>query len=652
MQPSQRVCIPPLARRYLLRCRNSSKRCISAAFTIQPSCSIGLLSLGFLTTVKYHLIPFSQCMRLQQCMLLITGRLDSTLIISSFLTPSSKVLQENLDLIRPLGDMRSLGRQWAIHAGKQVLQDIDQPTFESVGTTQMLAIYWFHAGEWQRNTMFSGIAYKAACTVGLDLSNKTSFYEPEFNPGTEGTTEWLEIETKRRCFWAVWFTQCVNADHRFMGGSYDGSVIGLPLPIAETSFERMVREPLLTLSTILHRPQQREIQMSGTPSIMAELMFLMWNWAKIRDLVRTTDRMAVKDWLAELFSLDGSLSTWITRLPDCFRYSKRTLYEQLVVNHQPVYVFVYALYHQCKLVLHSSLVPQFSGVRLYETPPTEAANLSARIALKSAQSLSELGSDLLALDWDPAQIPAFVGYCMYVSAWINITLLSSTDTAIAALAQKNLIYNLKLLKSMKPYWANLERLWTRINMLYNAQTGGQHRPSSIHPAITGSTTDPQSPSSNGLDEQFAAAGGGGRPRETGQQLSEPLADSVMQYTLRRLRPGSNVFPSTLRDIEATAEAEALDALLLGDKVKNNPTHVMADNSRGPPDHSQPPLPTTLDGNNTTAGLAAARGSETEMRSPIIPDLQGSNFDSWHPNLDNIQPPPGPYNDIFDLDFST
>lgn len=123
-----------------------------------------------------------------------------------------------------------------------------------------------------------GIAYKAACTVGLDLSNKTSFYEPEFNPGTEGTTEWLEIETKRRCFWAVWFTQCVNADHRFMGGSYDGSVIGLPLPIAETSFERMVREPLLTLSTILHRPQQREIQMSGTPSIMAELMFLMWNW--------------------------------------------------------------------------------------------------------------------------------------------------------------------------------------------------------------------------------------------------------------------------------------------------------------------------------------------------------------------------------------
>lgn len=173
--------------------------------------------------------------------------------------------------------------------------------------------------------------------------------------------------------------------------------------------------------------------------------------------------MVVKDWLAELFELEGSLSTWLMRLPDCFKYSKRTLYEQLVVNHQSVYVFVYALYHQCRLVLHSSLVPQFSGVRLYETLPNEATSLSARIALKSAQGLSELGSDLLALDWDPAQIPAFAGYCMYVSASIHVTLLSSTDAALAALAQKNLICNLKLLKAMKPYWANLERLVSHIS---------------------------------------------------------------------------------------------------------------------------------------------------------------------------------------------
>ncbi|KIW11570.1 hypothetical protein PV08_10871 [Exophiala spinifera] len=357
--------------------------------------------------------------------------------------------------------------------------------------------------------------------------------------------------------------------------------------------------------------------------------------AKIRDLIRATERLAVKDWLAELFELEGSLSAWLLRLPNCFKYSKRTLYEQLIINRQPIYVFVYALYHQCRLVLHSSLVPQFSGVRLYETLPTEATSLSARIALKSAGGLSELGSDLLALDWDPAQTPAFVGYCMYVSASIHITLLSSTDTALAAIAQKNLICNLKLLKSMKPYWTNLERLWIRINMLYNAQTV-RLGVSSTH--LTGGAVDSEA-QSNGLD-QLA-----GQPRETGQ-LSEPLADSVLQYTLRRLKPGSNVSPSSLRDLEASTDAEVLNSLL-GDHA-TLPAHVV-DNGRGPPDRQ--PLPATLEGYNTAIDPTPPQGSETLMRSPVVPALQGINYDWWHLDLDNIQPPTIPYDDMFNLDFN-
>ena len=93
-----------------------------------------------------------------------------------------------------------------------------------------------------------------------------------------------------------------------------------------------------------------------------------------------------------------------------------------------------------------------------ERLPSEATSLNARIALNSAQKISELGADLLALDWDPAQIGCFVGYCMYVSASIHITLLCSKDITLAALARSNLVSNLKLLKSMKSYWIALERL--------------------------------------------------------------------------------------------------------------------------------------------------------------------------------------------------
>lgn len=80
----------------------------------------------------------------------------------SFLPPDSPLIKQNTSLLQPLGSLRALGRTWAIHAGKQVLQDIDQPTFESVQTCEMLTLYWFSAGESQRNTMFSGMSFGAA----------------------------------------------------------------------------------------------------------------------------------------------------------------------------------------------------------------------------------------------------------------------------------------------------------------------------------------------------------------------------------------------------------------------------------------------------------------------------------------------------------
>ena len=147
--------------------------------------------------------------------------------------------------------------------------------------------------------------------------------------------------------------------------------------------------------------------------------------------------------MADLFELEGQLSTWLTLLPESFVYSKRNLYQQVVVNQQPVYIFAHAIYHQCRLVLHSSLVPQFSGLHLRDRIPPEATILSARIAIKSAQEISQLSADLLALDWDPAQVAPFVGYCMYASASIHLTHLFSSDAHPSSPCTKKLYLQLK-----------------------------------------------------------------------------------------------------------------------------------------------------------------------------------------------------------------
>jgi hypothetical protein len=213
-----------------------------------------------------------------------------------------------------------------------------------------------------------------------------------------------------------------------------------------------------------------------------------------------------------------------------------------VVEQQPNYVLVHALHYQCCLVLHSSLVPQFSGLSLDPSISVELINVSARVALKYAQLISELGSDLIALDWEYSRIPPFVGYCIYGSASIHIVFLFSRNESLSALARTKLISNLKVLKSMKSYWTNLERLvsidnktnpffddhnlnpeqWARINILFEAQTFRiepsctADRPSSI--GRPGETIDPDNTEMLVIE------------RDTGK-LDEHLSTSVLKYNI-------------------------------------------------------------------------------------------------------------------------
>jgi hypothetical protein len=90
--------------------------------------------------------------------------------------------------------------------------------------------------------------------------------------------EHVDVETSRRCFWAVWFTQCINSDHRLVGTSYDDRVMNLPLPLGETPLIQNVQQPSVTLSTVLDQLPKPPVKEAASPSIMAELMIMIFNW--------------------------------------------------------------------------------------------------------------------------------------------------------------------------------------------------------------------------------------------------------------------------------------------------------------------------------------------------------------------------------------
>lgn len=179
---------------------------------------------------------------------------------------------------------------------------------------------------------------------------------------------------------------------------------------------------------------------------------------KIRNHILEAKSIPDQEWLAGFFTFETQLSTWSTQLPPRLRYSKRTFCEHIRPEERQSYIFIHALHVQSRLILHLSLVPQLGGLDSSGKFPVELTGVSAQVALRMAQRMSELASDLLALDWNPVQLPAFFGYCLYVSASIHIVFLSARDAALADSARSQLLCNLKLLRFMKPYWANLRQL--------------------------------------------------------------------------------------------------------------------------------------------------------------------------------------------------
>ena len=129
------------------------------------------------------------------------------------------------------------------------------------------------------------------------------------------------------------------------------------------------------------------------------------------------------------------------------------------------------------------------------------------------------------------------------------------------------------------------------------------------------------------------------------QLSEPLADSVLEYTLRRLKPGAHSDLGALHDLEVPNFPDSLTQLM-----DESPTFTL-------PNATIPA--TSLNGNLFPSATNQGDGSDVprvsasdawQRTTPVAP-VQYNGYDWWQFNLDNIQQPILPYDDMFNFDFS-
>ncbi|OAA66929.1 Transcription factor [Niveomyces insectorum RCEF 264] len=500
-----------------------------------------------------------------------TGAVASHVLVAIFATatiflkPPSPTWKRHRQELGRLGDVGETGRLWAQVAGREALQTIDTPCLANIRTCQMIALYWFSAGQSVKNTMFSGIAYKGACVLGLNQSPSGK------DAGVTSDSDenaWVEAETRRRLFWATWLTNCINSEHYTVGTSVNDLILSLPLPMDDMDFQKKIRRHGQDSGSIcLGGSSSSSTQPCVTTSIMAELVRLMRIWAAVGDYVAAQSKQSTSQRLAEFCRLEQLLSTWCKNLHPSVTYSKRNLYKQLVVDQQPTYIFVHALYHQCWLALHISMVPQFSGLPVGPTISPALVTASAMVALKHARAVSRLCTDLIALDWDIHRVAPFVGYCIYVSASIHIVFLFLKNERLANLARMQLASNLRVLRGMKPYWSNLDRLWARISILYEAQTSTQK--GTTRTASEPGTNDTRDEDDDIEDleqgsEEMEISALASKSRDTGA-LQEPLANSTLKYSVgtpvqSTAAAGTHPAMSSLQGIEQIIYTDVLGRL--------------------------------------------------------------------------------------------
>lgn len=126
-----------------------------------------------------------------------------------------------------------------------------------------------------------GIAYKAACTLGLDMTDSGVPTEALMSHTSScGNSCWIEAEIRRRIFWAVWFTQSLNSDHRLQGVSNNENAMKLPLPMSDSGYHKAIEEPLYRLSDSPAMYSVLPVSVSNkSRSISAELMRLVCMWS-------------------------------------------------------------------------------------------------------------------------------------------------------------------------------------------------------------------------------------------------------------------------------------------------------------------------------------------------------------------------------------
>ncbi|KAG0003420.1 hypothetical protein BGZ80_007601 [Entomortierella chlamydospora] len=401
------------------------------------------------------------------------------------------------------------GEPFAANVRSALVDSIDIPTVATVQALLLLAMYEYGAARGPRAWMFGGMAIRMAHELGLNREDSSPVF---YLKG-----DWVMRETRRRTFWGCFIMDVLASSSSGRPRMMDERDCEVLLPSEDKAWHeaRPVISEMLdggegpdsstdspkeenagvntkSNKTASQRSESshatantsdqnlKETQKSNrgegnqkSPrlSSFAYLIRILGILGKVSQYVnrpQTKKYIPPNEHGSEFSILDAALAGWLRSIPPDFKYSPANSDMLKEKREGCIVIFMYVVYHTSVVLLHRPILA--ADKTSFPMNPSFVESSVTRCA-EAASKVSEVLDFVTVQNFPPSvYVSSFFAYPVFTTATIHITNAFAPDPALASKARRNLSTHVKILQTMKNYWAMADKFFYIIRDLYSIQS--------------------------------------------------------------------------------------------------------------------------------------------------------------------------------------
>ncbi|KAF9398064.1 hypothetical protein BGX21_008215 [Mortierella sp. AD011] len=397
------------------------------------------------------------------------------------------------------------GEPFAASVRSALVDSIDIPTVATVQALLLLAMYEYGAARGPRAWMFGGMAIRMAHELGLNREDSSPVF---YLKG-----DWVMRETRRRTFWGCFIMDVLASSSSGRPRMMDERDCEVLLPSEDTAWHeaRPVISEMLdggegpdssadspkeentgvntkSNKTASQRSESSHAtdqnlketqkstggegnQKSPRLSSFAYLIRILGILGKVSQYVnrpQTKKYIPPNERGSEFSILDAALVGWLQSIPREFKYSPENSDMLKEKREGCIVIFMYVIYHTSVVLLHRPILA--ADKTSFPMNPSFVESSVTRCA-EAASRVSEVLDFVTVHNFPPSvYVSSFFAYPVFTTATIHITNAFAPDPALASKARRNLSTHVKILQTMKNYWAMADKFFYIIRDLYSIQS--------------------------------------------------------------------------------------------------------------------------------------------------------------------------------------